>query len=222
MGSMATGAKIGMGAVGIETAPYAKKYFELTNYHFELTSMDRDHLVVIDADLLKSTVYETRDGAIPGLAPEDMLCHLAYHAWWDTQSLGNIINCRDLRVYQLADIRLFLLSGLADIPSTMRRARELGCVETTNWALVVVGNLWDDVRDDTTVLDASAALEFDARVADRWLQRDTSSPMIRWDSPAWERVRDPQRGDWALRSFFEHYITAHTRRGDVLSWVERG
>lgn len=45
MGSMATGAKIGMGAVGIETAPYAKKYFELTNYHFELTSMDRDHLV---------------------------------------------------------------------------------------------------------------------------------------------------------------------------------
>ena len=45
MNSVATGAKIGMGAVGIETARYAKKYFELRNYQLELASLDRDHLL---------------------------------------------------------------------------------------------------------------------------------------------------------------------------------
>lgn len=179
-----------------------------------------DH-IAIDISALEFEKYQTRYGELSGLARNDMLCHLAYHAWWDTQSIANIADCRDLRLYQLADIRLLLAAGLGTTQEMLDRARALGCYQTANWALSVISHLWGDEGFDTSPVEHDAAREFDLNVSDRWLQRDTSTPLFTWDTPAWERIRNSDRGELALKKFFFDYVDAHTKLGDVMQWSMR-
>ncbi len=180
-----------------------------------------DHIKV-NVGALRSETYSTRYGNIPALAPTDMLCHLSYHAWWDTQSLSNTVYRYDLRLYRFADIRLLVTKMKVSLKDALKRSETLGCWDTVNWALTVVHNLWPEDVPVVPEMDTRQAEEFDRLLSDRWLQRSTSDPFLVWDSPSWTRIQDPRRADAILHKFFVGYLDPHLKHGDVLQWLDRG
>lgn len=177
-----------------------------------------DHIGVA-VEKLETREYETSIGILRGLAPDDMFAHLAYHAWWDTQSIANILRGRDLRLYQFTDMDLVLTRKLVTPGSLMNRARLVGAEQVVNWALTILGHLWRPDLLSNSAVDESAAIEFDSKVSDRWVQRSTAEPIARWQQPAWERLRDGNRGDKIARMFFSEYVDQHTKLGHILTWT---
>lgn len=149
--------------------------------------------------------------------PADMICHLAYHAWWDTQTVSNILALTDLRLSHFADIVRVLRCWQLDCRDVLDRARDLGAVATTTWALATTESLFGPLTGGDQ-LDRAVASDLDTGVADRWLQRSTREPLFRWSRPAGERMFDPHRGDVALRQVWTDYFGVRLRRGDVLDW----
>lgn len=96
MNSMATGVKIGMGAVGVETARYAKKYFDLTNYQFEISDMDREHL---NNGLPMAVLPEPP-------RPQLRKSHGWSHAWW-------IVGVSTLLLFVVAGFTIGFFGGMA-------------------------------------------------------------------------------------------------------------
>jgi hypothetical protein len=188
--------------------------------HFRLSTVF-DHLAP-DTTALDFADYPVADLDRPlrGLAPADTVCHLCYHAWWDTQSVDNVIGLRDLRLYQLADARLAMRHWQLDCGAVLARAEALGVAETTHWGLKMVAELFGDVPG-TGIIDDMAADDMGRRLSDRWAQRRTDQPFSYWPDPAWERIRRPERALEAPLMFARDYVGAHARRGDVLRWDER-
>lgn len=152
--------------------------------------------------------------------PVDIVGQLGYHAWWDTQSISNILNLMDLRLSHFNDIFRVIRHWGLDCGQILDRAAAIGAYETSTWALAITESLFGALPGADR-LDRALAADLDARVADRWLLRSTSDPMFRWSVPAGERMFDAGRGDLALRHIWSDYFHARLRRGDVLSWIPR-
>ncbi len=180
-----------------------------------------DH-IEIAVEKLDTREYDTPAGRLLGLAPDDMFAHLAYHAWWDTQSIANILKGRDLRLYQFTDMHLLLSKGLVAPGTLVARAKTIGAGQVVNWALSVLGHLWQPGLLSSGAVDEGAAIDFDSKVSDRWVQRSTAEPIARWQQPAWERMRDGSRGDKIARQFFSDYVDRHTKLGHILTWSRAG
>jgi hypothetical protein len=133
-----------------------------------------DHESIDAAAVYKDAVQDPDTGMwIP--APEDIVCHLAYHAWWDTQSVSNIRNLRDLRLSHFVDIHRVIDHDDLSIERILRRAEQLGSTATVNWALCVLLHLFDGYS--AAGVDFERAVVMDLAVSDRWLQRETANPL---------------------------------------------
>lgn len=188
--------------------------------HFRLATIF-DHLAP-DSTALEFADFPVADLPRPlrGLAPADAVCHLCYHSWWDTQSVDNVMALTDLRLYQLADIRLAMLGWGLRCDQVLARAGTLGVADTTHWGLKMAGEVLGELPG-AAALDDEVADDMGRRLSDRWVQRRTDEPFGYWPDPSWERIRRPERAAEAPQMFARDYVGWHTRRGDVLQWRER-
>lgn len=198
-------------------APVNRRYLSV-DVHFRFVTVF-DHHELDAGTILRDAERE------PGLGwwrprPADMVCHLGYHAWWDTQSISNILALTDLRLSHFNDIHRVVRRWGLDCADILARAGDLGAVATTTWALVTTESLFGPLPGSGR-LDRAAAADLDTGAADRWLQRSTREPLFRWSRPAGERMFDPSRGDVALRHAWSDHFEARLRRGDLLTWVSR-
>lgn len=185
--------------------------------HFRVSTVF-DHRALSPEVLIASSVDHDEFWT---LAPADAFCHAAHHAWWDTQSLDNVLNHTDLRMSHFADMLRMLRRWDLTAEQVLGRARELGGEPTANWALYCLHRLFNEVRDIESV-DAADAADVDTAFADRWVQRNTAVPMFRWAQPSRERMFRADRGAEASTAFWTEYVAPRLHRGDVLTWVNRG
>jgi len=186
--------------------------------HFRLSTVF-DHLAP-DTPVFLASAVRSPDGTYLRFSPELVVAHLGYHAWWDTQSLTNVRNGLDLRLFQYSDIQLAFRAWGLDCRSILDEAERAGVGTTTNWALWMTCSIFGELPGSDSI-DVDAAIEFDSRFSDRWLQRETSTPLGLWSVPGPERIFDANRAARATAMVIE-WIDDHTKRGDVLSWTLRG
>jgi hypothetical protein len=185
--------------------------------HFRLATAF-DHFALAPEPMIDAAV---RAGDLRVLSPADAFCHAAHHAWWDTQSLDNVLTHTDLRLGHFMDMQRMLTCWELDAGTILRRAEEIGGVQTANWALYCLGQIFGGSQDSGEI-DIASAIDVDTSFSDRWLQRGTSSTMFRWSSGSPKRMFAPDRGSVALAAFWSEYVNPRLRRGDVLTWVSRG
>lgn len=152
---------------------------------------------------------------------EDLIAHLCYHAWWDTQSVDNVRKLRDLRLYQYVDIHRAAHVLDAHTERVLRSAAELGCEASAHFGLQMASDLVGPLPGDHEAIDLAVAEDMGRRLADRWIQRSTDAPFAYWRSPASVRILDPRRAIEALELLFDGFINARLRQGDILSWQSR-
>lgn len=185
--------------------------------HFRLSTVF-DHLAP-DTSVFLTSAQRSPDGTYLRFSPELMVAHLGYHAWWDTQSLTNVRSGLDLRLFQYSDILLAFRAWGLDCRAVLDAAEPAGVAVSTNWALWMTSAIFGDLPGSAAI-DVDAAIAFDARFSDRWLQRETGTPLGEWDVPGPDRIFDAGRGARATAMIVE-WIDGHTKRGDVLSWIVR-
>lgn len=154
-------------------------------------------------------------------ASADLINHLCYHAWWDTQSVDNVRKGRDLRLFQYVDIYLACHQLNIDAELIIDRANTLGCQETAHYGLDMATRLIGPVPGDNRAIDREIGYRLGNAFADRWVQRTTSQPFAYWDTPAYERIFDNSRQSRACTLFFKRHINARLRSGDIMTWTER-
>lgn len=125
----------------------------------------------------------------------------------------------DLRLFQYSDILLAFRAWGLDCRAVLDAAEPAGVAVSTNWALWMTSAIFGDLPGSAAI-DVDAAMAFDARFSDRWLQRETGTPLGEWDVPGPDRIFDAGRGARATAMIVE-WIDGHTKRGDVLSWIVR-
>ncbi|MCC2314164.1 nucleotidyltransferase family protein [Cellulomonas xiejunii] len=185
--------------------------------HFRLSTVF-DHLAPRVEVFLANTV--TVDGrGYEQFRPELFVAHLAYHAWWDTQSLRNVNALADLRLCQYSDILLAFKKWDLNCEDVLEWAERAGVGVVANWALWLTGNLFGDLARQHCVR-VDDAREFDAIFADRWTQRSTESALGTWRQPAPDRMFDRRRPEQATAMFLA-WVNSHLARGDRLDWTER-
>ena len=185
--------------------------------HFRLSTVF-DHQAP-DTDLFLANTVDFADAGYRRFRPELFVAHLAYHAWWDTQTLTNVRKGFDLRLFQYSDILLAFGTWGLGCRTVLEWARRANVYEATNWALWMTSEIFGGLEGDD-VLDDDLASQVDRRFTDRWLQRGTDTPIGEWDRPGPTRIFDTHRGAQATAMIVE-WLDQHTKRGDVLTWVER-
>lgn len=179
-----------------------------------------DH-AALDAEAMRAAAVTST--AFPGrhLGPIDVVVHLAYHAWWDTQSVDKVRSLSDLRLSHLGDIVRTMRVWDLGCAEVLARAGEVGGHAMATWALWLVEEVLGGLRGATEI-DRELALWVDGRMADRWLQRSTEDTLLEWDRPGPERLFDGTRGARVLTLAWQQYFQPRLHRGDVLRWEERG
>lgn len=185
--------------------------------HFRLSTVF-DHQAP-DTQLFLEHTVDYAEGGYRRFMPELFVAHLAYHAWWDTQTLTNVRKGFDLRLFQYSDILLAFRTWGLTCETVLKWARRANVFEATNWALWMTSELFGGLEGDG-FLDHEFAAQIDRKFTDRWLQRGTDTPIGQWDRPSPSRIFDMHRGAQATAMVVE-WLDHHTKRGDVLTWVER-
>ncbi|MCC2033219.1 nucleotidyltransferase family protein [Microbacterium allomyrinae] len=185
--------------------------------HFRLSTVF-DHRAP-DTQVFLSHTADDVGGDYRRFAPELFVAHLAYHAWWDTQTLTNVRSGLDLRLFQYSDILLAFRAWDLTCGAVVEWAHRANVLDTATWALWMTSELFGGLAGDD-VLDRKLAAEVDRAFTDRWLQRGTDSPIGQWDRLGPSRIFDVDRGAQATAMVID-WLDRHTKRGDVLTWIER-
>lgn len=185
--------------------------------HFRLSTIFDS--VAPDTRQLLATAVRKPGYRYKQLGDAAFVTHLCYHAWWDTQSIANVANGKDLRLAQFADIRLALIAWGLECAEVLRFAREAGVAEVVHWALSVTQDLFGDLAG-SAVIDVSVAQSIDLPIVDRWVSRGSGESIGTWQEPASSRMFDPDRANYA-RDALASWIEGHLHNGDVLEWRSR-
>lgn len=151
------------------------------------------------------------------LDPADLVGHLSYHSWWDTQSVDNVRKLVDLRLSHFADILRAMHHWDLTCADVISRAASTGIADAVHWALATTSDIFGRFPDDD-VIDRVVADTIGNRLSDRWLQRDTAEPVGTWATSTADRVFHAERGNQALAMLMDGYLRPNTERGMRLAW----